>query len=236
MEKNPAYGKFLKGIIFWGRLTLLMALALSFVPALYLWLVHGYLPESAVLLKALGIISATIVVSWLVEPIAYFPIVGISGTYMSWLAGNISNMRVPVSAIAQQSAGVQEGSPEGDIASTLGIGVSVLINLVVLFLAVLFGIQVIDALPTTVQKAFNFILPAVFGAVLANFALRNLKLGLLALTTAFILTTLKAPVWITLPVCVFGTMLVGVWFFNQEVEKKAAQQAANRIEKERKVK
>ena len=89
---------------------------------------------------------------------------------MSWLAGNISNMRVPVSALSQTAAGVEEGTPEGDIISTLGIGVSVIVNLIVLVLAVFFGQQVISSLPADIQVAFKFILPAVFGAIIANFA------------------------------------------------------------------
>ena len=139
-----------------------------------------------------------------------------SGTYMSWLAGNISNMRVPVSALSQTAAGVEEGTPEGDIISTLGIGVSVIVNLIVLVLAVFFGQQVISSLPADIQVAFKFILPAVFGAILANFALRDYMLGLFALVMSFILTTLQMPSFIVLPVCVFGTIAVGIWKFKRK--------------------
>ena len=160
-------------------------------------------------------------VSWIVEPIAYFPIVGITGTYMSWLAGNISNMRVPVSALSQTAAGVEEGTPEGDIISTLGIGVSVIVNLIVLVLAVFFGQQVISSLPADIQVAFKFILPAVFGAILANFALRDYMLGLFALVMSFVLTTLQMPSFIVLPVCVFGTIAVGIWKFKRKQAQAA---------------
>ena len=155
------------------------------------------------------------------EPIAYFPIVGITGTYMSWLAGNISNMRVPVSALSQTAAGVEEGTPEGDIISTLGIGVSVIVNLIVLVLAVFFGQQVISSLPADIQVAFKFILPAVFGAILANFALRDYMLGLFALVMSFVLTTLQMPSFIVLPVCVFGTIAVGIWKFKRKQAQAA---------------
>ncbi len=222
MKENGAYQSFVKQIIFWGRITLFGAWLCSFLPPLYLAVVHGVLPDFEVIAKAFSMIASVMVVSWIVEPIAYFPIVGITGTYMSWLAGNISNMRVPVSALAQSAAGVEEGTSEGDIISTLGIGISVIVNLVILVLAVLFGQQIINSLPQSVQVAFKFILPAVFGAILANFALRDYKLGLFALCMAFGLTTLKMPSFIVLPVCVFGTIIVGILKFKHESKNKKA--------------
>lgn len=216
---QEAYKEFLKKIIFWGRLTLLAALLCSFLPPVYLAVVHGVMPDAGNIMKAFSMIASVMVVSWIVEPIAYFPIVGITGTYMSWLAGNISNMRVPVSALSQAAAGVEEGTPEGDIISTLGIGVSVIVNLVILVFAVFFGQQIINSLPPEIQVAFKFILPAVFGAILANFALRDYTLGLFALVMSFALTALKMPNYIVLPVCVFGTMAVGIWKFRRKQAK-----------------
>lgn len=212
---NDAYKNFIKRIIFFGRLTLLLALVCSFLPPLYLAVVHGIMPDAGNILKAFSMIASVMAVSWIVEPIAYFPIVGITGTYMSWLAGNISNMRVPVSALAQEAADVKEGTPEGDIISTLGIGISVIINLIILVLAVFFGQQLIANLPDSVQRAFQFILPAVFGAILANFALRDYKLGMFALIVSFSLTTLNMPSFIVLPACVFGTIAVGIFKFRR---------------------
>lgn len=193
----------------------------SFLPPLYLAVVYGIMPEVTSIVKAFSMIASVMLVSWIVEPIAYFPIVGITGTYMSWLAGNISNMRVPVSALSQTAAGVEEGTPEGDIISTLGIGVSVIVNLIVLVLAVFFGQQVISSLPADIQVAFKFILPAVFGAILANFALRDYMLGLFALVMSFVLTTLQMPSFIVLPVCVFGTIAVGIWKFKRKQAQAA---------------
>ena len=218
---KESYKEFVKQIIFWGGFTLLAAWICSFLPPLYLAVVYGIMPEVTSIVKAFSMIASVMLVSWIVEPIAYFPIVGITGTYMSWLAGNISNMRVPVSALSQTAAGVEEGTPEGDIISTLGIGVSVIVNLIVLVLAVFFGQQVISSLPADIQVAFKFILPAVFGAILANFALRDYMLGLFALVMSFVQTTLQMPSFIVLPVCVFGTIAVGIWKFKRKQAQAA---------------
>lgn len=218
---HDSYKNFLSQIIFWGRFTLLGAWVLSFGPILYLAIFYNTVPTLSSIIKAFTMISSIVLVSWIVEPIAYFPIIGITGTYISWLAGNISNMRVPVSALSQAAAGVKEGTPEGDIISTLGIGASVIINLIILILAVFFGQAVLGSLPPSIQEAFKFILPAVFGAILANFALRDLATGLFALIAAFILTYFKFPSFVVLPVCVFGTIAFGIVKFKrqQRIEK-----------------
>lgn len=220
MDKNQVYKTFIKGIIFWGRITLLVAFALSFIPALYLKVVHGVMPPIPIILKDFGLIASIVVVSWIVEPIAYFPILGITGTYMAWLSGNISNLRVPVSAMSQEAAGVKEGTPEGDIVSTLGMGISVIINLVVLVIGVFFGVKLIGNLPPLITTAFEYILPAVFGAVLASFSLRGPKLAAFAFTVALVFSLLRLPMWIVLPSSVFGTIVLGVVMFNRESKRK----------------
>jgi hypothetical protein len=63
--------------------------------------------------KALGMIAAIMVTDWIVEPIAYFPILGTSGTYMSWLAAITQICRARFRAGAG-SCRVKEGTPEGD--------------------------------------------------------------------------------------------------------------------------
>lgn len=83
---KESYKEFVKQIIFWGRFTLLAAWICSFLPPLYLAVVYGIMPEVTSIVKAFSMIASVMLVSWIVEPIAYFPIVGITGTYMSWLA------------------------------------------------------------------------------------------------------------------------------------------------------
>ena len=48
MDKKQIYAKYLKGITFWGRTTLLLALVFSFAPAAYLALFHGIMPQMCI--------------------------------------------------------------------------------------------------------------------------------------------------------------------------------------------
>jgi len=85
------------------------------------------------------------------------------------LAGNISNLRLPCSAVAQESAGVQEGSNEGSIISTIAISVSIIVNVVILLFGAIGLTALVNNLPPSVLSAFDYILPAYLGQYLDNF-------------------------------------------------------------------
>lgn len=89
-----------------GKITGYLGVLLSFTPALVLAVVYGILPKPAALLTAFISGASAFGVLWFVEPISYFPVVGAAGTYMAFLSGNISNMRIPCASMAQVVAGI----------------------------------------------------------------------------------------------------------------------------------
>ena len=86
-----------------GKITGYLGVLLSFTPALVLAVVYGILPKPAALLTAFISGASAFGVLWFVEPISYFPVVGAAGTYMAFLSGNISNMRIPCASRYDQS-------------------------------------------------------------------------------------------------------------------------------------
>lgn len=79
-------------------------------------------------------------------------------------------MRVPCSSVAQEAAGVEMGTEEGSIISTIGIATSILVNIVILTVGAVAGSVILNILPAPVKEALNFLLPALFGAVFGQFA------------------------------------------------------------------
>ena len=155
-----------------GKITGYLGVLLSFCPAVALAVVFGLLPNWAALPTAFIAGASAFGVLWFVEPISYFPVVGSAGTYMAFLSGNISNMRIPCASMAQQSAGVQPGTKEGSVIATLGMAVSIIINVAVLTIGAILGASVLSMLPTEVKTALNYLLPALFGALLVNFGMK----------------------------------------------------------------
>ena len=86
-----------------GRATMAIAFILMFAPVLYMHFVAGFTAPADAYMACAAAACAAGVGGWIAEPISYFPILGAAGTYMSYLAGNVGNTRVPV-AVAVQSA------------------------------------------------------------------------------------------------------------------------------------
>ncbi|MFQ8433077.1 hypothetical protein [Amaricoccus sp. W119] len=174
-----------------GRATLLVAMILCVFPALYLSFVLGAFPGTGAILTGFLAIVAFVGIMWVVEPISYFPVLGVCGTYMSFLSGNIGNMRMPVVVSCQNAIGAEAGSRKAEVAAVIGIAVSVIVNLVFLIALVLIGKALIDVLPAPVAQAVkDYTLPALYGAVMVMFTSsatrRNALTGILVGLAVFV--------------------------------------------------
>lgn len=228
MSKNNQFSDvYIPEIIKWGRITGLVGILLSFGPALVLAFIFKLMPPVSAIITAFVAIASAVAVNWIVEPISYFPIIGVPGTYMAFITGNISNLRIPTAAVSQNVAGVEPGTDEGTIIATLGMSVSVIVNIVILALGVFLGTTILESLPENVVASFNYLLPALFGAIFVQFALKKLKLAPIGLGLALALTfALNAGVFSFLPGrptyivtlgAVFGTIASGVALYKKKL-------------------
>ena len=158
-----------------GKITGYLGVLFSFIPVSYLAWQYGLVPQGSALFASFITAAASFGVLWVVEPISYFPVLGPIGTYMAFLSGNISNMRVPCASMAQKAAKVEPGTEQGSVVSAIGMAVSVIINIAVLTVGVVLGASVLEKLPPNVTQALNFLLPALFGALLVQFGLKFRK-------------------------------------------------------------
>lgn len=208
----------------WGRRLNLLALALSFGPALVLLAVFEIIPPIGAVIGAFISIAGTFGVMWVVEPISYYPVLGIPGTYMAFLSGNISNLRLPCAAAAQESAGVETGTPQGSIISTIAIAASIVVNLVILTVGVFALVSVFQALPELWTNALeSYLVPAIFGAIFAQFGRDYPKVAGVGFIIALIMTGLVDlgilaflpgdPIYAIILVSVFGTMYIARWMW-----------------------
>ena len=211
---------FTKPIIRYGSLTNLLAIPLCFIPAIYLWLVKGALPGWNNILTGWMYVASMFAIYSVVEPICYFPILGLPGTYMSFLSGNIGNMRVPCAVVAQESLGVEPGTKKAELIATLGIAGSIFTNTIMVTIAAIGGAALMSVFPPVVLTAFKYVSSAIFGAMFAMFASKNLKYGAFALVVVMAMLLSKAiPVYIMIPIAVFSTAIFGVFDYNKKQSK-----------------
>lgn len=227
-EKGIFRNSFIPWIIKWGRGLNLFGVLLCFGPCIAL-AIMGFLPPWGAFAAALAIQLPMVMSAYIYEPISYFAVLGIPGSYMAFLSGNISNLRVPASAIAQEAAGVKEGSDEGTIIATIGIAVSTFVNIIILTIGVFAGAWILSKLPPVVTQVLNLLLPALFAALLANNVTKNPKLALVGVPLGGLMVVLlnsgalnfldKLATPVVVLITVFGTMGAGV-FMAKKSDKK----------------
>lgn len=213
---TETYNKeFMPGMYRWGIFTDILGAALSFGPAIVLAVVYDLMPSISLIISASVARALTgLFINWFVEPFAFYPIMGLPGLFMTMLSGNTSNLRLPALVAAQQGAGVEQGN----IISIIGIAVSVVISTIFIAIAAFGGSSVMSILPDSVVNILNYLLPALFGAIFAQYAVKNPKLGAIAFALAAVSNLAsKTPVVqaikgastiVVFVVPIFGTMLI----------------------------
>ncbi|OFI06275.1 hypothetical protein CLOACE_10480 [Clostridium acetireducens DSM 10703] len=207
-----------KPVIKVGMITLLLGAVTSFLPCFYLYFAHGVIPNISTILKSWGMIASLFGAFYIVEPISYYSIFGLAGTYLSFLSGNMSNVRIPCAAMALEATETKPATKEAEIVSTLGITGSIITNLIGVTLAAFVGAALIKVLPPTIADAFkNYTVPAIFGAVFGQFSLKYPKLGVVGIGIPAVLRlTTKLPSWVLIIASVFGTIVVAKIMYNKE--------------------
>ena len=202
----------------------LIQAVIIFLPALYLLIAFDVWPGWGTVGKAFVSVAAIAGPYWFIEPVSYFLVLGMAGTYISFLAGNISNMRLPVSAVSQEVAGVREGSPEGEIIGGIGIVASQWALTIATLAAAIIVTIVIGVLPKSVTGAFDYLLPCLWGAIFGQFTLRAPQYAIVCMVIGIPLVMWSGlPTWTLIPIMVFGLAMLALVFFKKGiwVPKKA---------------
>ncbi|QCC49028.1 hypothetical protein [Halobellus limi] len=212
----------------WGRRTNVLAVLLSLGPAVALLAVFGILPPRAAIVGAVASVAITFGWAWFIEPLSYYPVLGIPGTYMAFLSGNISNLRLPCAAAAQEASDVETGTPQASIISTVAIAASIFVNTAVLGIGSVALVSAFQALPELWRNALeSYLVPAVFGAIFAQFGRDYPRVAGIGFSIALAMTLLlelgylaflpSYPLYAVIIVSVFGTTLIARWMWQHDM-------------------
>lgn len=211
MKTNKTY---LESVHSYGRIWGIIVAAVLIAFPLSLSLIYRVSPNWGVLLAGL---FATAPMYWavgIIEIFTYVPMLGAGGTYLSFVTGNISNIKLPCAIDAMERAGVKANEEEGEVISTIAIAVSSIVTTLIIILGVLLIIPLTPVLESAILKpAFDMMLPALFGGLAVVFISKNAKLSIapiiLMLTLFITIPALNAgTVGIMVPVGVIFTVIV----------------------------
>ncbi len=155
-----------------------MMIALFMYPIL-VGVIFGVLPDWHGLLMGL---VATAPMYWavaVVETFTYVPMLGAGGSYLSFVTGNISNLKLPVALNALEQADANIRTEEGEIVSTIAIAVSSIVTTAIIIIGVILITPLTPILDAPVlAPAFAQILPALFGGLGVVFVSKNWRIAI----------------------------------------------------------
>jgi hypothetical protein len=171
-----------------GRIWNLSVMVLLLAFPVAVCLLFNVLPDWPALIKGL---IATLPMYWavgIIETITYVPMLGAGGSYLSFVTGNISNLKLPCALNAMEQNGVSANSEEGEVVSTIAIAVSSIVTTVIIILGVILIVPLTPVLNAPVlAPAFAQILPALFGGLGVVFISRNWKIALAPIALMMVL-------------------------------------------------
>ena len=196
-----------------GRIWNLSVMVVLLAFPVVLCMIFGAMPNWTGVLKGL---IATAPMYWavgVVETVTYIPMLGAGGSYLSFVTGNISNLKLPCALNALENADVKAQSEDGEIISTIAIAVSSIVTTLIIILGVILIVPLNPILSSPVIKpAFDQMLPALFGALGVVFVSKNVKLAaapvaLMLLAFVFVPALNAGTVGIMVPVGVVFTLI-----------------------------
>ncbi|NMR29118.1 hypothetical protein [Crystallibacter degradans] len=215
----------------WGRLTMLMGLALSLAGPIYIVFFAGLDVGISQVLVAFLAVAATFGVLWVIEPVTYYPILGQSSMYQAFMIGNIANKLIPAALTAQTAIDAKPGTRRAELSAVSAISGAVIIHIASLLIFVgLLGTWLLSNLPPDIMQVMKtFIVPAVLGAVHVQ-ALMHLKQPRTALIAVLVSATV---VFVISPMVpgfgMYGTVLAVLstvalaWFLRKRTTPTDAQ-------------
>lgn len=188
MEKNTNQGKYsasqsyLNSTHRLGRVSGIIAvLLILMVPAVITFVYRNQITlDMPKTMSAIITLTAIYGVVSVVEVVSFCPFLGTGGTYLSFITGNIMNMKLPVAMNSLRVNKLDRDSEEAEVVTTLAIGASSMVTTFILFLGMLFLGNLLVPIITgpELAPAFNNVTPALTGALAAPYFVKNKKLSI----------------------------------------------------------
>ena len=177
-EKERFFKEFNDGLHRLGRVMMILAVVLLTAVPFVVGAVNGVAPDLGGFLAGFAKVGLIYVPVAIVEFLVYTPMLGVGGSYLSFLTGNVTNMKIPCVMNAKDIAGTQPGTAEHEIVSTISVATSAITTTLVIVAGV---VALVPLQPVLQQEAllpaFNNVVPALFGALGLKYFAKSLRLA-----------------------------------------------------------
>ena len=172
----------------YGRNWILSALGMIFSYPIITCLYYGAWPGWKPVLQGLLGVAPIFWTVGLIEVLTFVPMLGTASSYLAFVTGNLTNLKVPAALTAMENAKVKPGSEEGEVISTIAVATSSIVTTVIIALGVALLVPLTPILNhPAVKPAFDNILPSLFGGLAVVYVSKNWKISIAPLVFMVVL-------------------------------------------------
>ena len=162
----------------YGRIWIWSAVVVVLMVPAAICVYYNAWPEMTAVLKGLLGVAPIYWTVGVIEVITYTPMLGVGGTYLAFVTGNLTSLKAPSALSAMESMGVKPGTEEGEVISTLAIATCSIVTTLVIAAGVCLLALITPILDSpALAPAFDNILPALFGGLGVVYISKNWKLS-----------------------------------------------------------
>ena len=196
-EREKFYEQFNNGLHRLGRITMLSTMIILTIVPFIMGALFDVSPDMQAFLRGYAKVAVVYLPVSLVEFLVYAPMLGSGGSYLSFITGNVTNMKIPCAMNARDIAGTEVGTPENEIISTLSIATSAITTTLVIVAGVILLVPLQPVLQNeALLPAFNNVVPALFGALGLKYFAKSPQIAIL-------------PVALMTALCIFVPSMIG---------------------------
>lgn len=180
IKKNKQERPYIDRVHTWGRISSITALCVLLMFPLAICIDLNVWPSAKGIMSGLLKLIPVYWSSSVIEVFLYTPMLGAGGTYLSFVTGNIPNLKLPCAINAMEGAKVKSNSEEGEVVSTIAIATSSIVTTIILAVGVLIFAPFLDTFTQSdlLKPAFAQVLPALFGALAAGYFAKHWKISI----------------------------------------------------------
>ncbi len=180
MAKVKKQKDYFDSVHIWGRVWSIGALLVLFSLPVAISVYYNAWPEANFVFEALLKLVPLYWVTSIIEVITFTPMLGAGGAYLSFVTGNITNLKLPCALNAMEQAKVKSNSEEGEIISTIAVGASAITTTLIIAVGVILFSPVLDDLRNSeaLKPAFSYVSAALFGALGASYLKKHWKISI----------------------------------------------------------
>ncbi len=209
---------YMESVHVYGRIWVALGIFLMLMVPVSICVYYSAWPEISHVLKGLLGVAPIFWTVGIIEVFTFTPMLGAGGSYLGFITGNLTNLKVPCALNAMEAAKVSPGSEEAEVISTISIAVSAIVTTIIIALGVLLLSYLQPILESqTLAPAFENILPSLFGALAVVYVSKNWKLALAPLlfmvVLFLIMPSLSSSVGILVPVGALIAIGAGRWLY-----------------------